>query len=100
MLVFGAGQISKNLHEQLEPFVASVTLVGRTARAGVVDVKRGRAELGDQDVVILQLPLDDSTVHLLDAVFLATMKDGAVLVNAARGELVDAEGYSRQPVKR
>jgi len=42
-------------------------------------------------VVILALPLDDSTAHLVDAAFLATMKDGAVLINAGRGELVDTE---------
>ncbi|QKT13500.1 NAD(P)-dependent oxidoreductase [Rhodococcus sp. W8901] len=91
VLVFGAGDIGENLRRRLEPFGCTVTLVGRTARAGVMDVERGRAELGDQDVVILALPLDDSTVHLVDAVFLTTMKDGAVLVNAGRGELVDTE---------
>ncbi|WP_430334490.1 NAD(P)-dependent oxidoreductase [Rhodococcus sp. ACT016] len=89
VLVFGAGDIGENLRRRLEPFGCTVTLVGRTTRTGVVDHAQARAELGDQDAVILALPLDDTTVRLVDAEFLATMKDGAVLVNAGRGELVD-----------
>lgn len=90
-LVFGAGDIGENIRRRLEPFGCTVTLVGRTARPGIVDFAQGRAMLGDRDVVILALPLDDSTVRLVDAGFLATMKDGAVLINAGRGELVDTE---------
>lgn len=88
-LVFGAGDIGENIRRRLEPFGCTVTLVGRTARPGVVDVAGARSELGHQDVVVLALPLDESTVHVVDADFLATMKDGAVLINAGRGELVD-----------
>ncbi|MCL2535859.1 MAG: dehydrogenase [Nocardiaceae bacterium] len=91
VLVYGAGDIGDNLRRRLEPFDCTVTLVGRTARAGVVDHEQARAALGEQDVVILAVPLDDSTAHLVDAAFLATMKDGAVLINAGRGELVDTE---------
>jgi D-3-phosphoglycerate dehydrogenase len=45
--------------------------------------------LGQADVVSLHLPLADGTRHLLDRTRLARMKPGAVLVNVARGELVD-----------
>jgi phosphoglycerate dehydrogenase-like enzyme len=65
--------------------------VGRTARAGV----RGSGELSDllpwADVVVLAVPLDDSTRGLVDTGFLARMHDGALLVNVARGAIVDTD---------
>lgn len=47
------------------------------------------ALLAEADVVTLHLPLLPQTVNLLDADRLVTMKPGAILVNAARGGLVD-----------
>jgi phosphoglycerate dehydrogenase-like enzyme len=40
-------------------------------------------------VVVLTLPGGDATRHLVDAGFLAAMRDDAVLVNVARGSIVD-----------
>jgi len=45
--------------------------------------------LGQSDAVSLHVPLNDATRHLLDAGAMARMKKGAVLVNAARGGVVD-----------
>ncbi len=45
--------------------------------------------LGVADVVTLHLPHTPETRRLVDRGFLAAMRDGAILVNAARGELVD-----------
>jgi D-3-phosphoglycerate dehydrogenase len=45
--------------------------------------------LASSDVVTLHLPLDDSTRNILSAERLAMMKPGAILINAARGHLVD-----------
>jgi len=47
------------------------------------------ALLARADIVTLHLPLDGSTYHLLDEAKLGTMKPGALLVNTARGGLVD-----------
>ena len=41
------------------------------------------------DVVVLAVPLTEETRGLVDAAFLARMKDGALLVNMARGPVVD-----------
>lgn len=49
---------------------------------------RMEAVLG-ADVVTLHVPLTDDTYHSIDAATLASMRDGAVLVNTAHGDLVD-----------
>jgi phosphoglycerate dehydrogenase-like enzyme len=43
------------------------------------------------DVVILIVPVTPDTTGMVDAGFLAAMKDGALLVNAARGVVVDTD---------
>jgi phosphoglycerate dehydrogenase-like enzyme len=45
--------------------------------------------LATHDAVVLTMPLTSETVRLVDATFLAAMPDGAILVNAARGAVVD-----------
>jgi phosphoglycerate dehydrogenase-like enzyme len=47
--------------------------------------------LGQHDVVVLMVPSNDQTHHLADAAFLARMPDQAVLVNVARGSVVDTD---------
>lgn len=89
VLVLGAGDLGTELAARLAPFGVETTLVGRRARSGV----RARAELAEllpgADAVVLMVPLDEATTGLVDAAFLARMADGAILVNAARGPVVD-----------
>lgn len=66
-----------------------MTLVGRHARPGVHALADVGALLPGADVVVCMLPDDPSTRHIVDAAFLATLRDGAVLVNAGRGGAVD-----------
>jgi glyoxylate reductase len=47
------------------------------------------ALLGEADFVSIHTPLNDETRHLVDAAFLAKMKPTAILVNTARGPIVD-----------
>ena len=46
--------------------------------------------VADADYVSLHMPLTDETAGLIDADFIATMKDGAVLINSARGKCIVA----------
>jgi phosphoglycerate dehydrogenase-like enzyme len=91
VLVFGAGDIGLHVRSALAPLQVDVKLVGRTARPGVITMARARPTLGEQDAVVLAIPLDGSTRALADAGFLARMRDGAILVNAGRGGLVDTD---------
>lgn len=93
VLIVGAGSIGAALKARLEPFEVRITEVARSARPdqGVHAVEELPALLPGADVVVLIVPLTDATRGLVDAAFLARMKDGALLVNAARGPVVDTD---------
>jgi phosphoglycerate dehydrogenase-like enzyme len=91
VLVVGAGDIGQTIGRMLTGFDVDLTYVARTARDGV----RSTAELPEllphADVVILIVPVTPETRGMVDADFLAAMPDGALLVNAARGVVVDTD---------
>ncbi|SDC62615.1 2-hydroxyacid dehydrogenase [Actinokineospora iranica] len=91
VLVLGAGDLGKQMRRRLEAFDAQPTLVGTSAREGVRGVDELPDLLPSHDAVVLMVPLTPATRGLVDAGFLARMRDGAVLVNAARGAVVDTE---------
>jgi phosphoglycerate dehydrogenase-like enzyme len=97
VLVVGAGAIGEATRARLAPFeVESVTMVARTARDGVHGVDELPALLPDADIVVLIVPLTAETTGLVDAAFLARMPDGALLVNAARGPVVDTAALTAE----
>jgi phosphoglycerate dehydrogenase-like enzyme len=91
VLIVGAGDIGRAVGRMLEPFDADLTFVGRTAREGVRSTADLPQLLPEADVVIVVVPVTPETTRLVDAGFLAAMKDGALLVNAARGVVVDTD---------
>ncbi|MEU6642428.1 2-hydroxyacid dehydrogenase [Saccharomonospora sp. NPDC046836] len=91
VLVIGAGDVGNQLRRKLEPFDTKVTMVGLSARPGVHGVDELRTLLADSDAVVLLVPLTSRTRGMVDAAFLAAMPDGAVLVNASRGPVVDTD---------
>ena len=91
VVVLGAGDLATNLASRLAPFETDVTLVGRRARAGVHALDDIDSILPDADAVVAMVPDNESTRHLIDAAFLAKLRDGAVVVNAGRGGAVDTE---------
>jgi phosphoglycerate dehydrogenase-like enzyme len=88
VLIVGAGAIGEATAARLAPFEVRLTMVARTARDGVHGIDELPALLPDADVVVLLVPLTDATRGMVDAAFLARMRDGALLVNAARGPVV------------
>ncbi len=91
VLVIGAGGVGRAIAARLAAFETNVVLVGRSERAGVRAAHDLPSLLPHADVVVLAVPLDASTNHLADARFLATMRNGALLVNVARGPVVDTD---------
>jgi phosphoglycerate dehydrogenase-like enzyme len=91
VLIVGAGDLADQLANRLAPFDATWTLVGRHARDGVHTVAELPDLLPEHDATVLMVPLTSETTGMVDAAFLAAMPDGAILVNAARGPVVDTD---------
>ena len=93
----GYGRIGRAIAARLTPFEVSLTAVASRARVGdhLVPHVHGMAELPrllpHADVVVLVVPLLPTTRGLVDADFLAAMPAGSLLVNVARGPVVDTE---------
>jgi phosphoglycerate dehydrogenase-like enzyme len=91
VLIVGYGQIGEAIEARVLPFEAEVTRVARSARDGVHAIEELPDLLPDSDVVVLIVPGTEETKGLFDAEMLAHLKDGALLVNVARGPVVDTE---------
>lgn len=99
--IVGFGNIGRRIACRLRAFGVTIRAVD------IVDNADGEADewfhvndlcraVSDADIVILTLPLTESTAHIIDADVLSAMKDDAVLVNVARGGLIDEEALIRQ----
>jgi phosphoglycerate dehydrogenase-like enzyme len=91
VLVIGAGDIGRTIGRMLAGFDVQLTYVARTARDGVRSIDELPQLLPEADVVIVIVPVTPETTGLVDAAFLAAMAEGALLVNAARGVVVDTD---------
>jgi phosphoglycerate dehydrogenase-like enzyme len=96
VLVVGAGSIGAALAKRLAPFEVSMTHVARTARDGVNAIGDLPGLLPRADIVVLLVPLTAQTRGLVDAAFLASLCDGALLVNAARGPVADTAALTKE----
>lgn len=95
VLVVGQGSVGQAIVARFRPFEVELVRVASTARDDADGHVHGVDELPDllphADVVVLALPLSRTSYHLLDAAALARMTDGALLVNVARGKVVDTD---------
>ncbi|QYM74767.1 2-hydroxyacid dehydrogenase [Leucobacter luti] len=100
VLLVGYGGVSKAIEARLAGFETHITRIARTAReeqnlAGETVAVRGFAELAEAlaeaEVVMIAVPLTAETHGMFGAAELAALPDGALLVNVARGPVVDTE---------
>lgn len=89
VLIIGHGSIGRAVAARLAAFGCEVVGISRRERADTRPMSDLPALLPTVDVVVLLAPATPETHHLVDAAFLAAMKPGSLLVNAARGALVD-----------
>jgi phosphoglycerate dehydrogenase-like enzyme len=93
VLILGYGSIGAAIERRVLPFETHVVRVASKARPD--DEVHGVDELPEllplADIVVVITPLTPTTRRLVDARFLAAMRDGALLVNVARGGVVDTD---------
>lgn len=89
VMILGYGAIGAAVEARLAPFEVELIRVARGARAGVHSVEDLGKLLGLADIVVVLLPLTPATTGLLDADLLGRLRPGALLVNAARGAILD-----------
>jgi hypothetical protein len=91
VLLLGYGSIGRAVEARLRPFGVEVLPVAKHPRPGVYTREDLPHLLPRADAVVLLLPLTPETKGIVDRDFLLAMKEGALLLNAGRGGLVDAE---------
>lgn len=93
-LIVGYGPIGREISMRAKAFGAQVQVLRRSPSGDEVADRVGTAEemsemLGAADIVVIAAPLNDLTRRMVNADFLASAKPGAIVVNVARGGLVD-----------
>ena len=88
-LIIGYGAIGQLIDARLAAFDVAVTKVRRTPGEGVLAPDQWRGRLGDFDWIILAVPSTEDTRRMIGAAELAAMKPAAVILNIARGAVID-----------
>ena len=91
VLIVGYGSIGEAVERRLAGWEVEIDRVARRPRDGVRPIGDLPQILPTADVVVMLVPVTDETRRMVNAEFLKTMKDGALLVNAARGVIVDTD---------
>jgi phosphoglycerate dehydrogenase-like enzyme len=91
VLIVGYGDIGVAVERRLAGWDVTIERVARHARDGVHPIAELPELLPKADVVVILVPVTDETRQLVNKDFLRALKDGALLVNAARGVIVDTE---------
>ncbi len=100
VLIVGEGAVGRAVRQRLEPFGAAVTGITYRPRPGTEPVDALHRLLPTADVAVVLAPLTSATRRLVDADFLGRLPDGALVVNASRGGLVDQDALLAELTSR
>jgi phosphoglycerate dehydrogenase-like enzyme len=89
--IVGYGHIGKRIASLLEMFETKVTAFTRSGSDGSIKIAEFDDYLPKLDVIILILPLTAESKNFMNANRIKKMKDGATLINVARGAIVDTD---------
>ena len=88
-LILGYGAIGQEVEKRLAGFEMEVSKVRRSAGLGTLGPDEWRGRLGEFDWIIISVPATPETEGMIGTAELGAMKAGAVLVNVARGSVID-----------
>ena len=94
--IIGFGSIGKEVARKLSGFDVDITAFTQSGREGTVAISQLDQHLPALDIVILILPLSDSSRHMFNAQRLSLMKDGALLINVARGPIIETDALIKE----
>ncbi|SDF97166.1 glycerate dehydrogenase [Onishia taeanensis] len=90
LVIVGQGELGSRVAALAEAFEMRVSFAARPGKTD--DQRPSLHELAPQaDVVSLHCPLTEQTRHLVDAALLERLKDDALLINCARGGIIDEQ---------
>jgi len=89
--IVGYGHIGKRIASLLEMFETHVTAFTRSGSDGSIKIAEFDEYLPTLDVIVLILPLTAESKNFMNANRIKKMKDGATLINVARGAIVDTD---------
>jgi phosphoglycerate dehydrogenase-like enzyme len=96
VLIVGHGSIAADIEQRLVPFGVEISRVSRTARAGVAGLAELPALAAGTDIMVVCIALHPETAGLIGRDVLAALPDSAVVVNVARGAVVDAAALAAE----
>jgi phosphoglycerate dehydrogenase-like enzyme len=94
--IIGYGSIGSTIARMLSGFSVEITAFTQSGRDNTIAITDLDKHLPTLDVIFLILPLTKESKHLFDARRLGLMKDGALLVNVARGPIVDTDALVKE----
>ena len=98
VLIVGCGSVGNECAKRFKAFDCSITGVDLFPRednlySEMLPLDKLDNALKQADIVVLTLPLTEQTNYLIDNSKLSLMKDGATLVNIARGAIIDTKAF-------
>jgi len=93
--IIGFGRIGKRVYELLKPFNVKVFVYDiikipeKYIKEGVTQVENLFKIAENADIITIHVPLTEKTKGMIDEEFLSKCKDGVVIINTSRGEIID-----------